>query len=188
MSLFTSKRERRLWLWLLAVLIAIYSTLGLAGILVDFLRDRGMLDDFYVTAALLILVIILTQGLTIRPGVVDIAVGLGVAVSFFMIVVRMGIPLEERTHLIEYGVVAVLVYQALTERQRSGRKVPALPVLAVVVTALLGLLDEGIQFFLPNRVFDIRDVGFNALAGVIAVGASLALAWARRQLGKAHSD
>ena len=28
----------------------------------------------------------------------------------------------------------------------------------------VGLLDEGIQFFLPNRYEDLRDVGFNLLA------------------------
>lgn len=33
------------------------------------------------------------------------------------------------------------------------------------MTALFGLLDEGIQAMLPNRVFDVRDVFFNALAG-----------------------
>ena len=35
MDLFTSDRERRLWLWTLAVLVAIYSTLGLARALVE---------------------------------------------------------------------------------------------------------------------------------------------------------
>jgi len=33
MSLFSSKREKRLWLWALAAVIALYSTLGLAGAL-----------------------------------------------------------------------------------------------------------------------------------------------------------
>jgi VanZ family protein len=49
----------------------------------------------------------------------------------------------------------------------------------VVVTALLGWLDEGIQAVLPNRVYDIRDVGVNALAGLLAIAASLVLEWAR---------
>jgi len=173
----------------MAVLAAIYSTLGLAGTLVELLRDRGMMDGFYVLAALLILVIILTQGLTIRPGITDIAIGLGVVVAYFMVFVRAGIPIVERTHLIEYGVVAILINQALTERQRNGRKVPYPPALAIIVTALLGLLDECIQFLLPNRVFDFRDVGFNALAGLMAILASLSLAWERWRWGnKIRSD
>jgi len=88
--------------------------------------------------------------------------------------------LEERTHLIEYSLVAILIHQALIERQRQGRQVPSSAALAVVVTALLGLLDECIQAILPNRVFDLVDIGFNALAGLMAILASLALARARR--------
>jgi len=48
------------------------------------------------------------------------------------------------------------------------------------MTALLGWLDEAIQWFLPNRVYDPVDVGFNALAALMAIAASAALAWARR--------
>jgi VanZ family protein len=54
------------------------------------------------------------------------------------------------------------------------------PLLAVVATAALGLLDECIQAFLPSRVFDPLDILFNVLAGTMAVGASMALAWARK--------
>jgi VanZ family protein len=97
-----------------------------------------------------------------------------------MVVVRMGIGPEERTHLFEYGIPAVLVYEALSERVRNGRRVPVPAVLTVVVTALLGWLDEGIQALLPNRVYDLRDVGVNALAGLMAIVASLLLARARR--------
>ena len=188
MTLFTSKRERRLWLWTLAVLVAIFSTLGLAGTLAETLRNRGMLDDFFFFCFILVLVIILAQGLTTRPGVIDLAVVVGVAIVYFMVFLRMGIPIAERTHLIEYGVVAILIYQALTERLRNGRKVPSPAFLTMILTALLGLLDECIQFILPNRVFDIRDVGFNALAGAMAILASLALTWARRRLGKADTN
>ena len=87
---------------------------------------------------------------------------------------------EERSHLIEYGVVGVFIYEALTERASHGRRVPAVPVLAILATAAIGLLDEFIQVFLPSRVFDPLDILFNLLAAAMAVGASATLAWARR--------
>ena len=44
------------------------------------------------------------------------------------------------------------------------------PVLsAMVITGILGWLDEGIQAFLPNRYYDLRDVAFNAAAGVLSL-------------------
>ena len=187
MSIFTSDRERRLWLWTLAVLVAIYSSLGLAGALVGALRDRDLLSASFALGALLLLLVTVTHGLQTRPGGVEIMIAFGVVVVYFMVFVRMGIPEGERHHLFEYGLVAVLIYQALTERLHNGRRVPAPAALALVVTALLGWLDEGIQAILPNRVYDVRDVGFNSLAGLMAIGVILVLAWVRRRRDHALS-
>ena len=180
MSLFSSERERRLWFWALGVVVAIWSTLGLAGTLVEALRGRNLLDAAFFLGFVVVLAAIAADALRRRPGGREIWVGLGIAAAYGMVVVRMGIPPTERTHLFEYGLVAVLIHRALRERRRGGRRVPAPAALAVAITALVGLLDEGIQALLPNRVYDIRDVGFNALAGLMTISASLALARARR--------
>ena len=66
--------------------------------------------------------------------------------------------MAERTHLFEYGIVAVLIYQALSERAGNGRRVRAPALLALVATILLGWLDEGLQALIPNRVYDNFDV------------------------------
>ena len=182
MTLFSSKRERRLWLWVLVVMVAIYATLGLAQTLAETLRERGLLDisiGLFILCMFLVAVTVVTQGLKVRPGGAEVAVGVGVAAAYLLVLTRMTVP-TERSHLIEYGVVGVLIYEALTERKSQGRRVPLPPVLAVLVTVALGALDEGIQWLLPNRVFDPVDILFNTLAGTIAVAASAALAWARR--------
>ena len=178
--LFASARERRLWLWTLAVVGAIYATLGLPSTLVSKLFEQALFGDTFFIAFLLIGVAILTQGLKVRPGGLEIGVALGVAAVYLMVFARMGIP--ERSHLFEYGVVAVFIYEALTERASQGRRVPRPALLAVAATALVGVLDEFIQMFLPSRVFDPIDMSFNVLAGLIAVLASVVLAWARRRV------
>lgn len=178
--LFASTRERRLWLWTVAVVVAIYSTLGLAEKLARILRNRNLIDGFFVFSFILVLATIVTQGLKSRPRGAEFGVGLGVAAAYLMVFVRMAIPVEERTHLIEYGVVAVFIYEALKERVSHGRRVPVPALLTILVTSLIGTIDECIQAFLPNRVFDLRDILFNVLAGVMAVTASVALSWARR--------
>lgn len=179
MSLFTSDRERRLWLWTLAVVVAIYSTLGLARTLAEELRNRDLFDSVFIFGFLLIGAAVLTLGLKTRPGGAEIGVALGVVAAYIMVFARMGIP-EERTHLFEYSVVAVLIYEALKERASRGRPVPRPALLAIATAALVGAVDEGIQVLLPSRVFDPVDIGFNALAALMAVAASLALARARQ--------
>ena len=182
MTLFSSRRERRLWLWVLAVMAAIYATLGLAQTLAETLRERGLLDisiGLFLLSMFLVGATVLTQGLKVRPGGAEVAVAIGAATAYLLVFTRMTVP-TERSHLIEYGIVGVLIYEALTERKSQGRRVPLPPLLAVLATATLGVLDECIQAILPNRVFDPVDILFNLLAGTMAVGASVALAWARR--------
>lgn len=172
-------RERRLWLWTLVVLVAIYSTLGPVQELTALLRERNLLRLSSAVVVLLVGVVIVVQWAKRRPGRREVGVALGVGAVYLTALIRMPIP-EERTHLFEYGLVAVLIYQALSERRRNGHRVPAPAVLAFAATAVMGWLDEGIQSHLPNRVYDLRDVGFNAIAGLMAIVSSLALARARR--------
>lgn len=182
MSWFTTDRERRLWFWALAVVVAIYSTLGLAGTLGEALRERYPLDDVFFGCFLVVVAAILASGLLRRPGLLQIWVELGVIAVYATVVLRMATDAAHRTHLFEYGLVAVLIYHALAERRRGGGRVRAPASLALGITVLVGALDEGIQWVLPNRVFDIVDIGFNAVAGFMAIAASLALAWARRRV------
>lgn len=134
---FTSKRERRLWLWTLAVVVAIYSTLGLARTLAAALGDTGLGTGLFVVCCLMVLATVVTQGLKTRPGSAEIAVALGVAAAYLLVFVRMAIK-TERSHMIEYGVVAIFIYEALTERASQGRRVPVPALLAIVAASLVG--------------------------------------------------
>ena len=179
MSPFSSDRERRLWIWTAVVVAAIYSTLGLARTLVEHLGNDFVSVWLFLLGCVLVLLTVVTQGLKVRPGGAEIAVALGVAAAYLLILVRMSVP-TERSHLVEYGVVAVFIHEALTERRRQGRRVPVPALLAIVAASLVGLVDEGIQKLIPSRVFDPVDILFNVLAAVMAVTASVALRRARR--------
>ena len=65
MTLFTSRRERRLWLSVLIVMVAIYATLGLAQRLAETLIEWGLLDftvGLFLLCMFLVGLTILTQG------------------------------------------------------------------------------------------------------------------------------
>jgi len=176
--LFSSRRERRLWIATLLVLIAIYATLGLAPRLAGLLRQSGLIGISFTLGLVLTAVAILLHGLRRRAGKTEVFVWVGIAAAYLLLFARIQLP-EERSHLIEYSLVAVLIFEALRERKQQGRHVPLPALLALLISSLLGLVDEGIQALLPNRVFDPLDLLFNFLAALMAITASSALSWAR---------
>jgi len=178
--LFSSRRERRLWLWAVAVFTAIFASLGFSGSLVDLLTDDNVAAVVFGVALLLVSAAVLTQGLQSNPGGAEIAVAFGIAAVLLMLLLRL--TLAERTHLIEYGVLAVFIHAALTERAEQGRHVRVPALLTICAVALVGLLDESIQLALPHRVFDPEDLLFNTLAAVTTVSAGLLLAAVRRRV------
>lgn len=178
-SFFTSRAEKRLWAWSLVVMGLIYTTLTPAQQLAAVLRDNNLLGAVTGAALLGVAVVLGVLWLGTRPGRAEVAVGLGVAAVYVTTIVRLPVP-EARSHLFEYGLLALLVYQALRERQRFARGVRFPALTAVVIAAALGWGDEGIQALLPTRVYDLADVAFNAIAATMAVTASAAIEWARR--------
>ncbi|MBT8337433.1 MAG: VanZ family protein [Gemmatimonadetes bacterium] len=179
-------RERRLWIATALTLTAIYASIPFAGSLAASLRASGLLAPAF--AALFVLAIAVTIGWSVRraSGPRPLWVALAVATVWGMLFVRLGVSAEERGHLFEYGLLALLVHELLRERRKIDRGGAAHPaVLAVLATAAFGWVDEAIQGVVPGRVYDLRDVGVNALAGVVAVASSVALRWAtgRRERG-----
>ncbi len=75
----------------------------------------------------------------------------------------------ERIHVLAYGLLACLFARALAPRRD-----PSTWLLAFLAAALVGILDEWVQWLVPTRVGDVRDVGLNAGAAL----PGLLIAWA----------
>ena len=74
---------------------------------------------------------------------------------------------EEKIHFLEFGFLALLIRKCLS----WDLSVKSQYMWAIAITAVIGILDEVLQFFLPLRVFDMRDIALNALAAIMAVTA-----------------
>ena len=70
---------------------------------------------------------------------------------------------EERIHLVQFGLLGLLSCSSLRGGRTNLRRWIWRPFLFVF---LVGVADEVLQWFLPDRVFDIRDILFNTLGGI----------------------
>lgn len=68
---------------------------------------------------------------------------------------------EEAIHFIEYGLLSFLIFNALKNDIRD----VTIYIVASFVVLIVGTADEIIQWMIPNRYWDLRDVGMNFLAG-----------------------
>lgn len=174
---FSSRREIRLWQWTAVVLGGIYATLAFSSLLTNPLYNQTIAAIAFLSSMVLIGASVLFFAFKASPGGVEVGIGVGIAAVYLMVLTRATMP--ERSHLIEYSVLAVLLYEALLERRSNGRNVRVPAILAVVGTAVAGAMDEGMQILLPERVFDPEDIVFNAMAGVAAVSALALLRFVR---------
>ena len=179
MSVFTSPREKRLWLYIFLVLLAIMATLifgvGTVPTMGQFLKDAFF---FYTMVALAATVIL--HGLITQPGKAEITIWLGLSVVYLWLYSRLGF--AERGHLFEYSALAIFIHKALIERTIQGKIIPNPALFAFLIAFTIGVLDEFIQIFLPSRVFDPLDILFNGFVAFLAIGGSSVIRWVRNKI------
>jgi len=87
----------------------------------------------------------------------------------------------ETLHLLEYGGLSYFTLRAAKPKQSVGQQtLPAastyrLYLLCFLFVLLVGSVDEAIQFILPNRIFQAKDILLNGLCGVIGLATTTLL-------------
>lgn len=151
-------------LWTLCIYLTIPIARAIQTLVVEHL-DRSLFSWFVVLWVILCLVLVVC--LLVRHGR---SVG---AVQYVWLALVAGAYLggtwhlrtnpEEALHFVQYGMLGLLVYRALTHYVRDA----AIYFSAAMICGMLGVLDEIIQWVTPRRFWDFRDVLLNF------IGASL---------------
>jgi hypothetical protein len=176
-----SVAERRWWTAAAAAVGAIYASLYPLQFVLDALRERNLLRKS-IAAAGVVVALGVGGGLARRAAGWREWAALACCAAVYTLVASRFEVVQERIHLAEYGVVALLAIGALEARAAAGGAFDAVrpAIAAAALTAAVGWLDEGIQGLLPNRYYDLRDVALNAASGALALGALELLRRARR--------
>lgn len=184
MPLFKSSQEKRYWLFATLVLIAILSTLTLGRPLQLLLLDQNIQAGIFMLGFFLTGVVIVLHGLKVQPSKTELVIWIGLIAVYLMLFLRLSLP--ERSHLMEYSVLTIFIHKALIERFQDKSQFYKPALMAFIITSLIGIFDEGIQYFLPERVFDWEDIVFNSIAVFMAIGGSLILQWAKRKFSESN--
>ena len=182
MPRITSTREKNLWYWALLVVAAIFATLFLGRPLANLEFSQNVAAGVFITVMALIAAAILIHAIKTKPSKRELVVIIGIVAVYIMFFLRLGIP--ERSHLMEYSVLAIFIHMALLEREKQRAIVWLPPVSAFLLTFSIGLLDELLQIVIPDRVFDLYDIVFNGFAAFMAIAARVILQWTKRKITK----
>ena len=156
------------WKWVVIWSATIYSTLTLARDIVNWLRKNEL---FWTLQASIVVVSTAILGYCIHYMVFQrrvrtwrpyLKLGFVLFVYGQIIDYLAGVPIE-RIHLLEYGLLGLLVYRAFSDDVRGWRRAGY----TVITVTIIGLVDELIQGLLPTRYCDMRDVFVNGLAGLL---------------------
>ncbi|QBA64965.1 VanZ family protein [Muriicola soli] len=178
----TNIRKRYLWLAVLIVYLTILSTLFIGQPLANELRDQNVQAVFFLFGMFMVGIAVLLHGLISKPSKIEYAVLFGIIGVYVMFFFRLGAP--ERSHLIEYSALAILLHKAIRREIAPERSIWLPAILAWLSGIFLGTLDEGIQYFLPERVFDPVDIVFNSMAISMAIIATMLLNWLNKKFTK----
>ena len=77
---------------------------------------------------------------------------------------HMNIGPEETVHFLEYGLLGILLFRALSHRLHDA----GIYVIAVLIGSLVGTTDEIIQWIVPRRFFAFADIWLNMYSVILA--------------------
>ena len=160
-------RSHKPLMWIVAVLILAYAPVGRP--IQIFLRDQ--LSSALGSAGMTIFVFAIFLG----AGIYFIYISrlwrlplLNIVITAVILLIGLGysfsLPLpEERIHLVQFGLLGLLACSSYKRKTTGFLSWVWRPFLFIF---LVGVADEVLQWFLPDRVFDLRDILFNTLGGI----------------------
>lgn len=168
-TLFLKRQKIRLirdWGIVLFYTAFIYITLPIMpGVWESFTKKVGNFSDYLAGFALGVIGLFIIFYLSINKKNIWNFIWLamiGSAYACGLSILKLSI---ERVHFIEYGLLSLFVFRAL----RHNLKSKFIYLWSAIIVFCIGFLDEGLQYLLPNRVYDTKDVIVNGIAGVLGL-------------------
>ena len=154
------------WIWVGLCSIAIFLTIPVARSIQRFVSNNwgrkffGYFVLSFICMAFIILLYFLIYKLKIRF-ISNYIWLLLIAVLYTYFTLKLWKIPEEAIHFLEYGLLSFFLFKALSHNIRDR----SIYITAALFALLIGTFDEIIQWMIPRRVWNFRDVGLNLLSG-----------------------
>ncbi|MBE81445.1 MAG: hypothetical protein CME21_02680 [Gemmatimonadetes bacterium] len=145
----------------------IYATLSVAPVLWGeaFRLTHGRIDYAAAIVGVAVVVWILISLMRRRIGWIPFLGVLGLGTVYVWLLMWLSQSPAERFHLAEYGLLSYLIFRACRIDFDYGKSIA----IGLLVASLLGAGDETIQWALPNRVFEWKDIWLNVGSSVLGM-------------------
>ncbi|MDP8211946.1 MAG: VanZ family protein [Candidatus Zapsychrus exili] len=160
------KERLKRWGSVFAWTTLIYSTLYIVRPICSFLKENipfSIVANFLLVALFSAIIFLFLRKVKVR--MISTYVLLLLILSMYLFGFMSIKITEEKIHFIEYGILVFLVYWASIVDFKD----PHSYIIAFFVAFFVGWADEGIQYLLPNRYYDIRDVVFNGVGSALGL-------------------
>ncbi|UCF94795.1 MAG: VanZ family protein [Desulfobacterales bacterium] len=156
------------WFYVIIWTLVIFATIPLARGLQDYVSRQWGSAAFTYTVlgavgAAFATAVVHLRGKPATPGRSYLWL-LAVAAVFGGYTLKLGVEIpEEAIHFIQYGLLGILVYRALTHRLRD----MGIYLAAAMICGIIGTLDEVVQWLIPGRYWGLNDIWINFLAAAL---------------------
>jgi len=156
------------WLWVVLCTLAIFLVVPTARAIQSFVSTRwgrslfGYSVLIITISAFIILVYVLFFRFKIRSP--SNYIWLIIVVSLYVyFTLKLWHTPEEAIHFLEYGLLGFFLFRALSFTIKD----KTIYLTAILIGSLVGTFDEILQWLMPFRYWDLRDVGLNAFSVVL---------------------
>ncbi len=155
--------KKSIWIIIAIYIFLIYSTLSVTPLILNFLYTS--LEQKFLTIIVNIIFIIITLLIIyflIKKKKLKISFFLLIFLFLILFWITQIEKPAERIHFLEYGILGVLIFKATGEKVKQN-------IFGIILLVMIAVIDELIQYMLPNRVGDIKDVIMNIIGGIIGL-------------------
>ncbi|WP_457643025.1 VanZ family protein [Persephonella sp.] len=154
--------NKKLLLFTVIYILIIYLTLPLGRYIVNFLYANFGKENLSILINILLVVLLGILFYLFRDRLRKLLIILPFIVIVAVIFISLDRP-EERAHFIQYEILGIMAFKLFGVYSFKGL------IMSVFFVFIVGAVDELIQWFLPNRVGDVKDVLLNLIGGTLGI-------------------